>query len=138
MDTLSTQKRSALMASIKGTDTKPEIAVRKICRELGYLGYRLHRKNLPGRPDIAWIGRKAAIMVNGCFWHWHNCGTGRRTPGSNSGYWKDKLEKNRTRDAKKIKALRAMGWRVIIIWECDLADKAKVESKIRWLHQKDK
>lgn len=131
MDTLNAQQRSTLMASIKSRDTKPEKAVRKICRELGYLGYRLHRKDLPGRPDIAWVGRKAAVMVNGCFWHWHNCGKGRRTPDSNSGYWADKLEKNRSRDAKKIKALRAMGWRVAIIWECELADKAKVELKIR-------
>lgn len=133
MDALTNKQRSALMTSIKGTDTKPEMTVRQICRQLGYRGYRLHRKDLPGRPDMAWIGKKAAIFVNGCFWHWHNCGKGRRTPESNAGYWVDKLKRNRLRDAGNIKALRSMGWRIAIIWECELVNKEYIEEKIHRL-----
>ncbi|NTU58873.1 MAG: DNA mismatch endonuclease Vsr [Chlorobiaceae bacterium] len=137
MDPLSAGQRSAFMRNIRGKHTTPELIVRKLCRDLGYFGYRLHRKDLPGRPDIAWVGKKVAIFVNGCFWHYHNCGQGSRVPDSNSGFWAEKFQKNRARDAKNIKALRANGWRVAIIWECELANVESLSCKIKALLQRD-
>jgi DNA mismatch endonuclease, patch repair protein len=123
MDKISPERRSENMRQIRGKDTSPELAVRKLCRELGFTGYRIHRKNLPGKPDLAWIGRKLAIFVHGCFWHGHDCTEGIRKPKSNQDYWIPKIERNRQRDIKNIASLKSVGWNVLVIWECEISER---------------
>ncbi len=115
-------ERSAVMARVKGRDTGPERAVRALLRAQGLAGYRLDRRDLPGRPDIAFIGRKRAIFVHGCFWHGHDCKRGARAPKANAGYWAAKIACNRARDAAALAALSALGWRALVVWECGLRD----------------
>ncbi|TLG78491.1 very short patch repair endonuclease [Methylocystis sp. B8] len=123
-------QRSAIMRAVKGRDTSPEIAVRTMLRKFAP-GYRLHRKDVPGNPDIAFIGRKQAIFVHGCFWHGHDCPRGARMPKANADYWRTKIAKNVARDAAHQTALAAQGWRALTIWECELKDRAAVEKKLR-------
>lgn len=105
--------------------------MRKCCRELGFTGYRIHRKELPGKPDIAWIGRRLAIFVHGCFWHGHDCAEGLRKPKSNRDYWIPKIERNRWRDAENLSALRAMGWKILVVWECEIKSAALLSGKLK-------
>lgn len=114
--------RSAVMARVKARDTGPERAVRALLRLHGLTGYRLDRRDLPGRPDIAFIGRKRAIFVHGCFWHGHDCKRGARAPKANAAYWAAKIARNRARDAAALAALGALGWRALVVWECALRD----------------
>lgn len=118
-DTLSPTERSARMRLVKSQDTRPEVIVRKICCDLGHRGYRLHRKDLPGKPDIAFVGRKVAVFVHGCFWHGHDCSGHVRLPKSKQDYWLPKIERNRARDAENLAVLTGNGWRVLIVWECE-------------------
>jgi DNA mismatch endonuclease (patch repair protein) len=122
--------RSAVMRRIKGRDTAPELKVRRALRALG-AGYRLHRADLPGKPDIVMPGRKLAVFVHGCFWHGHDCARGSRVPKDNRDYWIGKVERNRARDATSREALAALGWRVETIWECELKDAAALEVRLR-------
>lgn len=131
MDNLSPGRRSENMRRIRDKDTTPELVARKICRELGFVGYRIHRKDLPGKPDIAWIGRKLAIFVDGCFWHGHDCSEGIRKPKSNQDYWIPKIERNRQRDANNFAALQAMGWKILVIWECEIKDRPLLSKKFQ-------
>ena len=131
-DVYSPQKRSAVMRRVKGKDTTPELAVRKALTRLG-ARYRLHRKDLPGKPDIVLPGRRLALFVHGCFWHGHDCARGARVPKQNRDYWVGKVERNRARDAASRDALAALGWRVETIWECDLKDAAGMETRLRGL-----
>lgn len=109
------------MRAIRSKDTKPEIFVRRVVYALGYR-YRLHRRGLPGKPDLAFIGRRKAIFVHGCFWHQHeNCREASK-PKSNGGYWGPKLAKNVERDARNLQALHDAGWKTFVVWECDMAD----------------
>jgi len=102
-----------------GKNTKPELLLRKLLRDAGFPGYRLHWKKAPGRPDIAYPGRKVAIFVHGCFWHrCPKCNP--PLPKSNQDYWGPKFEQNRERDQRKIRDLEAAGWRVLVVWECEL------------------
>ncbi len=119
--------RSEVMRRVKGRDTKPELRVRAMLRALGHPGYRLDRRDLPGRPDIAFIGRKCAIFVHGCFWHGHDCKRGARQPKTNADYWRAKIARNVERDTVNEAALRAKGWRTLVIWECELREPARVE-----------
>ncbi|MHB1015475.1 MAG: very short patch repair endonuclease [Desulfurivibrionaceae bacterium] len=130
MDKLSPERRSENMRSIRGKDTSPELAVRKLCRELGFSGYRIHRKELPGKPDLVWLGRKLAIFVHGCFWHGHDCSEGLRKPKTNRSYWIPKIERNQQRDAENTSHLRAAGWNVVVIWECELAEQRFLSQKL--------
>ena len=114
--------RSENMRRIRSKDTAPELAVRHMLRALGFTGYRLHRKDLPGRPDVAFIGRRKAIVIHGCFWHGHDCKEGLRKPRSNQDYWLPKIERNRQRDAKHLAELTQLGWDVLTVWECELRD----------------
>jgi DNA mismatch endonuclease (patch repair protein) len=116
-DVFTPEKRSAVMRRVKGKDTTPELAVRRILRMAG-IGYRLGGSGLPGRPDIVMKGRRAVVVVHGCFWHGHDCPRGARQPKANADYWIAKIGRNRTRDAVNAAALRATGWRVITVWEC--------------------
>ncbi|HZZ34048.1 MAG TPA: DNA mismatch endonuclease Vsr [Phenylobacterium sp.] len=122
-DVYSSEKRSAVMRRVKGKDTSPELAVRKALTKLG-ARYRLHRADLPGKPDIVMPGRKLALFVHGCFWHGHDCARGARVPKQNRDYWVGKVDRNRARDANSREALAALGWGVETIWECELKDAA--------------
>ncbi len=129
-DVFSKAKRSAVMARVKGRDTAPEIIVRRLLRRLG-AGYRLHRRDLPGSPDIVMAGRKLAIFVHGCFWHGHDCPRGARVPKANRDYWLAKVARNRARDDVAQTALTERGWRVLTVWECELKDAAALEARLR-------
>ena len=131
-DVFPPEKRSAVMRRVKGKDTAPEMAVRKALTGLG-ARYRLHRKDLPGNPDIVLPGRRLALFVHGCFWHGHDCARGARVPKQNRDYWVGKVERNRNRDAANIEKLSALGWRVETIWACDLKDAAGLSDRLRAL-----
>ena len=122
--------RSENMRRIRGVDTKPEMVVRAVLRERGFTGYRLHRKDLPGRPDIAFIGRRKAIFVHGCFWHGHHCKEGIRKPKSNRDYWLPKIRRNQERDTATIDRLKQEGWVVLVVWECEIINKMKLGVKL--------
>lgn len=131
MDKLSPEQRSENMRKIRSKDTAPELAVRKLCREIGYTGYRIHRKDLPGKPDLAWIGRKHAVFVHGCFWHGHVCAEGIRKPKSNQDYWMQKIERNQQRDVENIATLCAAGWNTLVIWECEINEQRILAKRIK-------
>lgn len=123
--------RSENMRRVKGKNTRPEISVRKMLRELGFSGYRLHRKDLPGTPDIAYIGRRKAILIHGCFWHGHDCKHGERKPKSNSEYWFNKIERNKQRDVMNLQALSDRDWKFLVIWECEIKGKAELMEQLK-------
>ena len=132
-DVYGPEKRSAVMRRVKGRNTSPELAVRKALTRLG-ARYRLHRKDLPGKPDIVLPGRRLALFVHGCFWHGHDCARGARVPKQNRDYWVAKVARNRARDAANREALAALGWRVETVWECELKDRSALEARARnWL-----
>jgi DNA mismatch endonuclease (patch repair protein) len=133
-DVYSAKKRSAVMRRVKGKDTTPELTVRRALTRLG-ARYRLHRKDLPGKPDIVLPGRKLALFVHGCFWHGHDCARGARVPKQNRDYWVGKVARNRARDAASREALAALGWRVETIWECDLKSADALETRLKHLLQ---
>jgi DNA mismatch endonuclease, patch repair protein len=122
--------RSAVMRAVKGRDTAPERLLRRILRDFAP-GYRLCRRDLPGAPDIAYIGRKKAIFAHGCFWHGHDCKRGARMPKTNADYWRAKIAKNRARDEKHRAAYEKMGWRALTIWECEMRDEAALAARLR-------
>jgi DNA mismatch endonuclease (patch repair protein) len=117
------------MQAVKSKNTKPELIVRRCLFALGYR-YRLHRKDLPGSPDIAFIGRRKAIFVHGCFWHGHGCSKG-RLPKSRIGYWQPKLEKNAERDRTKTEQLESRGWEVLVVWQCELTDTEALVQRLQ-------
>jgi DNA mismatch endonuclease (patch repair protein) len=121
--------RSAVMRRVKARNTTPELKVRKALTALG-ARYRLHRADLPGKPDIVMPGRKLAIFVHGCFWHGHDCARGARVPKSNREYWVAKVARNRDRDSRSNKALAGIGWRAETIWECELRDPAALAVRL--------
>lgn len=123
--------RSAVMRRVKARDTGPERRVRLLLREIGAPGYRLDWKGAPGRPDIAYPGRRLAIFVHGCFWHGHDCPRGAREPKANGDYWRAKIARNRARDAAAMEALAARGWRALVLWECALRDEAAAAARLR-------
>jgi DNA mismatch endonuclease (patch repair protein) len=133
-DVYSAEKRSAVMRRVKGRDTTPELTVRRLLTALG-VRYRLHRKDLPGKPDIVMAGRRLAIFVHGCFWHGHDCARGARVPKANRDYWLGKVGRNRQRDGVSRAALEAAGWRVETIWECEMQDEAALKSRLEALLQ---
>lgn len=123
MDSLTPERRSALMKRVKRSDTKPEITLRKALHKLGFR-YVIGDRRLPGTPDLAFPKHKAAVFVQGCFWHGHDCRQG-RSPTSNVGYWVPKIDANRARDARKEQGVRDLGWRVFTVWECELKPARK-------------
>ncbi len=133
MDVFSKSKRSEVMRSVKSRDTGAELMVRSLLHSASFR-YRLHRKNLPGNPDIVFPGRHKAIFVHGCFWHQHpDCHFADR-PVSNPAYWNAKLDRNIERDANNIAALERLGWKALIVWECSLRNKsALLEELLRFL-----
>ena len=132
-DVYGPEKRSAVMRRVKGKNTTPELAVRRLLTSLG-ARYRLHRADLPGKPDIVLGPRRLAIFVHGCFWHGHGCARGARIPKANRDYWLAKVARNRARDAASRTALEAAGWRVETVWECELKDAAALRTRAQgWL-----
>lgn len=131
MDTVSVEQRSRNMARIRGVDTGPELAVRRIIRGLGFRP-TLHQIDLPGKPDLVFRRRKKAIFVHGCFWHQHPKATCRasRLPKSRLHYWKPKLARTVIRDAEHRTRLRRAGWQSLVIWECELQDLARLQRRI--------
>jgi DNA mismatch endonuclease (patch repair protein) len=132
MDKLTPERRSQNMRRIKSKDMKPELTVRRLAYALGYR-YRLHRKDLPGKPDLVFGPKKKIIFVHGCFWHGHElegCLDARR-PKSNTGYWYPKLTRNKERDAEHIVALEALGWEVLTIWECETKNLNAVKKRLK-------
>jgi DNA mismatch endonuclease, patch repair protein len=128
-DVFDAETRSAVMRRVKGRDTAPELAVRRLVWSLGGR-YRLNRADLPGKPDILLAGRKLAIFVHGCFWHGHDCARGARVPKANRDYWTGKIGRNRARDIETRAKLEALGWRVETVWECELKDLAALETRL--------
>ena len=131
VDRVDQETRRRIMRAVRGKDTAPELMVRRLLRDMGRSGYRLHRSDIPGSPDIAWIGRKLAIFIHGCFWHGHDCQHGSRKPRSNREYWRAKLRRNIERDVRQKEALRMLGWRSLIIWECELTDSTMVRERLK-------
>jgi DNA mismatch endonuclease (patch repair protein) len=127
-DMFSKDRRSEIMRRIAGKNTQPELRVRRLLHALGFR-FRLHRKDLPGNPDIVFPKRKTVIFVHGCFWHGHNCrkGSARRRPKSNAAYWNMKLDRNIRRDKDNAKRLNRLGWKRIIIWSCETNDLNRLE-----------
>jgi DNA mismatch endonuclease, patch repair protein len=130
MDKLTPAQRSENMRRIKSKNTKPELTVRRAIRALGFGGYRLHRRDIPGNPDIAWIGKKSAVFVHGCFWHGHDCKEGLRVPKSRADYWVPKIARTRQRDEAHRASLEARGWDTLVLWECEAAKPSTLESKL--------
>jgi len=117
-----------MMSGIGGKNTKPELIVRSLLHRSGYR-YSLHRKDLPGKPDIVLPKHKTVVLVNGCFWHKHDCHLF-KLPSTRTAFWKDKLSKNKVRDAANIKQLIELGWKVVLIWECAIKGKHKKSEDI--------
>jgi len=123
-------ERSATMRAVKSRDTGPELALRRMLRAIAP-GYRLHRADLPGKPDVVYGPRRLAIFMHGCFWHGHDCARGARPPKANAAYWDAKIARNRARDATHLEALAALGWRTLVVFECALKDRAELERRLR-------
>jgi DNA mismatch endonuclease (patch repair protein) len=130
-DIYSKNKRSEIMSKISGKNTKPEILIRKIAHSLGYR-FRLHKKDLPGKPDIVFSKYNKVIFVNGCFWHGHNNCLRSKLPTSNKKFWKDKIGGNKRKDKSDHIKLKKMGWDYLVIWQCQIkkSDCTKLEQKI--------
>lgn len=137
-DNLSPDQRSHAMRQVKGKNTKPELFVRAALRNLGHTGYRLHRNDIPGSPDIAWIGRKLAIFINGCFWHGHDCPRGARVPKSKVDYWVRKISRTVQRDGQNRQRLSMAGWSTLTLWECELYDERLLKARLTSFLENDR
>lgn len=128
-DKVSPEVRSRIMASVRHFDTAPELAVRSLLHRKGFR-FRLHRKDLPGNPDIVLPRHHKVIFVHGCFWHGHVCKKGKRKPQTNIDFWKEKIFKNKKRDRAVTRKLRRLEWKVLVVWECQLSDLEKLNNRI--------
>ena len=129
-DVFTEQERARVMRAVKGKDTKPEMTVRRLAHALGYR-FRLHREDLPGKPDLVFPGRNKVIFVHGCFWHGHDCARGSRQPKQNADYWRVKIGRNVARDAASLQALKAKGWQALVIWECEMKDREALADRLK-------
>ena len=123
------EQRSRTMRAVRSRDTEPEMVVRRLLHRRGYR-YRLHRKDLPGTPDIVFGPRRKVIFVHGCFWHGHSCPRGSRLPATNTEYWSAKIRRNVLRHSQQVKQLRHSGWAVLVVWECELFDQAAFADRL--------
>ncbi len=128
-DNLTPEQRKHTMASVHSRDTKPEMRVRRFIHGMGYR-YRLHRKDLPGNPDLVFPCRRKIVFVHGCFWHGHACRAGKKRPKTNQNYWTRKLARNRERDLENQALLGEAGWDVMVIWECELKEIEALRTRI--------
>ena len=130
-DVFDAGKRSDIMRAVKSRDTRPERAVRAAACALGFARrYRLNGAGLPGKPDLVFAAMGKAVFVHGCFWHGHDCKRGAREPKDNADYWRAKIARNRKRDAASLEALRAAGWRTLVVWECQTRDAAALARRL--------
>lgn len=129
VDVFTKSKRSEVMSRIKSRDTLPELTVRSMLHAMGYR-FRLHRKDLPGNPDIVLPRHKTVVLVHGCFWHRHKGCKFAYTPKSREEFWHSKFEANVARDIRAMKELRRLGWKVLIVWECELPDSGRVKKRL--------
>jgi len=129
MDKVDPATRSRMMASVRSKHTAPELAVRRLAHRLGYR-FRLHRHGLPGTPDIVFPKYRVAVQVHGCFWHGHEGCRQAARPQSNTSFWNEKIERNRTRDARDSAALEAAGWTVLTIWGCEVKDETTLAARL--------
>lgn len=134
-DTVAPAKRSWIMRQVRSTNTAPEMFVRSLAHRLGYR-YRLHRRDLPGTPDLVFPSRRKVVFVHGCFWHGHTCTRGKRLPKANADYWRTKIARNQARDEDSRGRLLDLGWESLVLWECQLqANGALERSLISFLGQ---
>jgi len=122
-------ERNDVMARVRSRDTKPELELRRLVHRLGYR-YRLHRANLPGTPDLVFSSYRCVIFVHGCFWHLHDCPRGNRIPVTNRSYWFHKLKRNQARDVLNMDLLRRSGWRVMVVWECQIKNTNELKNRV--------
>jgi DNA mismatch endonuclease (patch repair protein) len=127
---MTTAERSRIMRAVKSRNTEPENTVRQLAHRMGYR-FRLHRADLPGKPDLTFASRRAVIFVNGCFWHGHGCKRGARVPKTNAAYWIAKIARNKARDRAVMKEVRQAGWRALVVWECETRDKGHLAKRIK-------
>jgi DNA mismatch endonuclease (patch repair protein) len=124
-DVFDPEKRSSVMRAVKSSNTTPELAVRRAAHALG-ARFRLGRSDLPGKPDLVFSARRTALFVHGCFWHGHDCPRGARMPATNRAYWQAKIARNMARDKASLAALKKLGWKAQVIWECETKDPEKL------------
>ena len=129
-DIFSQRKRSEIMSAVKGKNTSPERLVRSLAHRLGYR-FCLNIRRLPGTPDLVFFSRCKAVFVHGCFWHGHSCKRGRRLPEANAAYWLEKISRNKARDRRDRKRLNRLGWKTLVIWECELRQEQRVAERLR-------
>jgi DNA mismatch endonuclease (patch repair protein) len=129
MDRLAREHRSWNMSRIRGRDTQPELVVRSVLHRLGFR-FRVHEQGLPGRPDIVLPRHRVVVFVHGCFWHRHRGCRFAYTPKSNGAFWSDKFEHNVARDSRNGRKLRRLGWRVVVVWECQTADHTALTQRL--------
>ncbi|MFA5252690.1 MAG: DNA mismatch endonuclease Vsr [Phycisphaerae bacterium] len=129
VDVLTKKQRSFNMSQIRSKNTSPEIIVRSLVHRMGYR-YALHRSDLPGHPDIVLVRHKKIVFVHGCFWHMHHCRYGKVKPATHKKFWQDKRQGNVERDKRNLKKLRSAGWKVLVIWECQIKKPEKLINKI--------
>ena len=137
-DFFTKEKRSWIMSRVKGRDTKPEILVRSVIHRMGYR-FRVHRSDLPGNPDIVLPRHGKIIFVHGCFWHGHKRCPRSKRPTTNKSFWNEKLNKNIDRDKRQQKEIKNMGWKVLVVWQCEIRKPSKLLEKLeRFLNPNDK
>ena len=129
-DVMTPSQRSRCMSRIRCANTKPEMTVRSMVHRMGYR-FRLHRRDLPGRPDIVLPGSGRIILVHGCFWHMHSCPAGRVRPRTNAAFWQSKRKANVARDRLVLKRLRGLGWHVMTVWECETNNPETLQERLR-------
>ncbi len=129
-DVLTPAQRSFNMSRIRGKNTAPELAVRRLVHGMGFR-YRLHGAKLPGKPDLVFAGRGKVILVHGCYWHMHDCPYGRVTPKTNATFWQTKRLSNVARDARNLRDLKRAGWSVFVVWECQVREPGRLAKVLR-------
>jgi len=133
-DVFAKEKRSWIMSRVKGLDTKPEILVRSIIHRMGFR-FRVHRRDLPGNPDIVLPRHRKVIFVHGCFWHGHKGCPRSKRPTTSKSFWNKKLDANTERDTRFHRELRRMGWKLLVVWQCEIHNPEKLLGKLkRFLH----
>jgi DNA mismatch endonuclease, patch repair protein len=128
-DRFSPSERAAVMRAVKSKNTTPELAVRAVLRRLR-IGYRLHGRDLPSKPDLVFRGRRKLIFAHGCFWHGHDCARGARMPAANRAYWQAKIARNQARDTASLTALSQAGWSALVVWECETRDPGALADRL--------
>ena len=129
-DKFTPEKRSEIMSRVRSRDTKPEKIVRSMLHALGYR-FRLCRRDLPGNPDIVLPKHRKAVFVHGCFWHGHKRCPRAKLPVANCGFWQTKLARNVERDRRNLKALAKLGWRTLVVWQCEMKDESELRRRLR-------